>query len=54
MTRRVTAGLAIALIALVIVLDMSTAELNPFDAPAAFSLGSGVQGGGAFCGELPK
>ncbi len=54
MTRRMTAGLTLALIALVILMDISTADLNRFDAPSAFALGSGMQGGGAFCGELPE
>ena len=54
MTRRVTVSLAMILIALVILLDIATSDLNPFDAPSAFALGSGAQGGGAFCGELPE
>ena len=54
MTRRLTAGVAVALVVILLAFDLATAELNPFDAPAAIAFGSGVAGGGAFCGELPS
>ena len=54
MTRRLTTGVILGLLLLLLVFDLATAELNPFNAPAAIALGSGVAGGGAFCGELPS
>lgn len=54
MTRKVTTGVTGALLFLLLVFDLATAELNPFNAPPAVALGSGVAGGGAFCGELPS
>lgn len=54
MTRKLTAGVAVALLFFLLVFDLATAELNPFDAPPAIAFGSGVAGGGAFCGELPS
>ncbi len=54
MTRRVTAAAALGLIVAVLVFDLTTAGVNPFNAPAPFALGSNVKGGGAFCGELPS
>ena len=53
MTRSVTAAIALALVAAVLALDFATADLNPFEAPPIVALGSGLAGGGAFCGELP-
>lgn len=54
MTRAVTAGLALALIAGLLVFDFATADLNPYSAPSAFALGSGVAASGGFCGALPN
>ena len=54
MTRKATAGLALALVFSVLAFDLLTAEINPYNAPAPFALGSGVAGGGGFCGELPS
>ncbi len=54
MTRKLTTGVAGALLFLLLAFDLATAELNPFDAPPAIAFGSGVAGGGAFCGALPS
>ena len=54
MTRKFAASLTILLIATIIMLDSFNSDFNPYNAPAAFAFGSGVQGGGAFCGELPE
>ncbi|MCY4005291.1 MAG: hypothetical protein OXE84_00450 [Rhodobacteraceae bacterium] len=54
MTRTVTTSLALALIALLVLMDVSTAAFNPYGAPAPFALGSGVQSDGAFCAVLPE
>lgn len=54
MTRKFTASLAIAFIATLILFDQATAELNPYQAPPAFALGSGLASAGGFCGALPQ
>ena len=54
MTRKLAAGITGALLFLLLAFDLATADLNPFNAPPAIALGSGVAGGGAFCGELPS
>lgn len=53
MTRKLTAGIALALVLGLVAFDLSTATPNPYAAPAAIALGSGEAGGGAFCGALP-
>ena len=53
MTRRVTAGCAIAMLLALTAFDMATAELNPFAAPPLFALGSGQASAGAHCAALP-
>jgi len=52
-TRRVTAGLALALLAGLVVADLLATPPNPYRAPPIVALGSGVAGGGGFCGALP-
>ena len=54
MTRKFTASLAIAFIAALLLFDQATAELNPYQAPPAFALGSGQASAGGFCGALPE
>lgn len=54
MTRRVTAPLAIAFLALLIGFDQASATLNPYKAPAMLALGSGTAAAGGFCGAMPK
>ena len=54
MTRGITAGLTLALILILLVFDLATAELNPYLAPAPIALGSGVLSAGGFCGQLPE
>lgn len=53
-TRRLTATLALALVAGVIALDLAQgAAPDPFRAPPALALGSGLAAGGAHCAALP-
>ncbi|MCJ8139005.1 hypothetical protein [Falsirhodobacter halotolerans] len=54
MTRRVTAPLALALVAAVVLLDLRAAPPNPWVAPPMLALGSGVTASGGFCGALPN
>lgn len=54
MTRRITAGLALAFIAAVIALDATGTPPNPYQAPAALAFGSGLPVSGGFCGALPS
>lgn len=53
MTRRVTAFATIALLGAFIWFDATATPPNPFAAPAAIALGSGVAASGGFCGALP-
>lgn len=53
MTRRFTALIAIAGLALIVGLDLAASPPNPYQAPAAFALGSGQVAAGGFCGALP-
>lgn len=54
MTRRLTASLALALIGVLLVFDLSTsAAPNPFKAPPAVALRSGQAAAGAHCSALP-
>ncbi len=54
MTRRVTAAIALALLAGVVAMDLAvSAPLNPFAAPPMLALGSGAPAGGAHCAALP-
>ncbi|WP_164876083.1 hypothetical protein [Falsirhodobacter deserti] len=54
MTRKLTAGAALAFILGVIALDVTGAPANPYKAPALLALGSGAVATGGFCGALPK
>lgn len=54
MTRAFTASLALALLALLVIFDLATSPPNPYQAPAAFALGSGAAAAGGFCAALPK
>ncbi|MEI4472815.1 hypothetical protein [Frigidibacter sp. MR17.24] len=53
MTRRLTAGIAIAALAVLVGLDLAASPPNPWQAPPAFALGSGQAASGGFCGALP-
>lgn len=54
MTRHLTAGAAMLLLALLILFDHQTADLNPYKAPPLLAFGSGVEATGGFCGNLPR
>ena len=54
MTRTFTATLALVFLAALIGFDLVTSELNPYQAPVAFALGSGSAASGGFCGALPN
>ncbi|EEX16066.1 conserved hypothetical protein [Citreicella sp. SE45] len=54
MTRTFTASLAMLFIVGLLGFDLATSELNPYQAPAAFALGSGTAASGGFCGALPN
>lgn len=53
MTRRFTALLAVAGIAILVGLDVSATPPNPYKAPFVLALGSGAAPSGGFCGALP-
>jgi len=54
MTRHLTAALAVAFIAVVVLADLAGgADLNPYRAPAAVALGSGQASSGGHCAALP-
>lgn len=53
MTRKLTLGLALMLLAGLALFDLATATLNPYAAPAAFALGSGQAATGAHCAAMP-
>ncbi|WP_372890350.1 hypothetical protein [Rhodosalinus sp.] len=54
-TRRLTAALALALLAGLLLLDLSrSAPLDPFAAPPPIALGSGQAPGGAHCAAPPE
>jgi hypothetical protein len=54
MTRHLTAGLAVAFIAAVVLGDLvGGADLNPYRAPPALALGSGQASAGGHCAALP-
>lgn len=54
MTRKLTFGLTFVLLMGLFVFDLATATLDPYAAPAAIALGSGVASSGAHCAALPK
>lgn len=54
-TRKLTAGLTLVVMATLIGLDLAnSAPLDPFNPPAVFALGSGQAGAGAHCAALPS
>lgn len=53
MTRRFTAGLAVIATLVLLTLDLMHSPPNPYAAPVALALGSGVAASGGFCGALP-
>ena len=54
MTRHLVAGMTLLLLALLLVFDQATAELNPYQAPPMLAIGSGIAASGGFCGALPE
>jgi hypothetical protein len=54
LTRKLSAGLTLVLVAAMIWLDLIASQpLDPFRTPAVFALGSGQAGAGAHCAALP-
>ncbi|MEM7463469.1 MAG: hypothetical protein AAF362_12410 [Pseudomonadota bacterium] len=53
MTRKIYAGIAILMLVALIVFDVQATPPNPYAAPPALSLGSGLTQSGGFCGALP-
>lgn len=53
MTRKLTAGIAVLGVALLIGLDSLATPPNPYKAPKLLALGSGTAPAGGFCGALP-
>ncbi len=53
MTRSVTASLALAFVAALLVFDLVKTPPNPYQAPAILAFGSGSVASGGFCGALP-
>ena len=53
MTRRVTAALAMALVAALVLADFAVTRPNPYRAPPILAVGSGAASAGGFCGALP-
>lgn len=53
MTRRFTAAITLSLLGGLLAFDQLTTPPNPWQAPAAFALGSGMATSGGFCGALP-
>lgn len=54
MTRQVTAGIAMLMLALLMGADLVASPPNPYRQPAIFALGSGAASEGGFCGALPE
>lgn len=54
MTRRTTAGIAMAMLVLLIAADLIASPPNPYRQPAIVALGSGAASAGGFCGALPE
>lgn len=54
-TRRLTAALALASLGVLIALDLGwSTPLDPYKAPPALALGSGLAASGAHCAALPQ
>jgi hypothetical protein len=54
MTRRLTGGIALALLAVLAVFDVATSEFDPYAAPPMLAFGSGQAVSGAHCAALPE
>lgn len=54
MTRRTISFVALLGVAMLVALDVSATPPNPYAAPSAIALGSGVAASGGFCGALPS
>jgi len=54
MTRRTTAGIAMAVLVFLVGADLISTPPNPYQQPAVFALGSGAASAGGFCGALPE
>ncbi len=54
MTRRLTVGVAMAMLMVLVSADLVFAPPNPYRQPAVFALGSGAASEGGFCGALPE
>lgn len=54
MTRHLVAGMTLLMLALLLVFDHATAELNPYRAPPMLAIGSGIAASGGFCGAMPE
>lgn len=54
MTRRTISFIAVLGIAVLVAFDVSVTPPNPYAAPSAIALGSGVVASGGFCGALPS
>lgn len=54
MTRHLTAALALAFVAAIVLADLAGGAVpNPYRAPAALALGSGQASAGGHCAALP-
>jgi len=54
MTRHLTAALAVGFVAFVVLADLVGGSIpNPYRAPAAVALGSGLASSGGHCAALP-
>jgi hypothetical protein len=53
MTRRVPAFAALLALAGLLAFDLAATPPNPYAAPFVTAFGSGISGGGGFCGALP-
>ncbi len=53
MTRAHIASLSLVFLALIVTFDQVTTPPNPYHAPPALALGSGLIASGGFCGALP-
>ncbi len=54
MTRLTTAGIAMAMLVILVSADLLSAPPNPYQQPAIVALGSGTASAGGFCGALPE
>lgn len=52
-TRQHIAALTLLALLALTGFDLATAQMDPFDAPAAIAFGSGQSAGGAHCAALP-